>query len=204
MGAEEAISAARLHEGLPPRPDPALDGVLDAVERCLTRFGLRRATMSDIAREMGVARTTLYRQVSSFEEATALMSSRRLHRFLDKLTDLSDQGLDAEAFVQVIARTLRMTLAEPVMQRLLRDEPEILGDYLTSGHVAALVAQIAGLLTPVLRQAMGTGLIRAGDPAMAAEWIVRIVLVLTAVPAPDGELEATVRFVLLPMLDAGS
>ncbi len=204
MGAEEAISAARLHAGLPPRPDPALDRVLDAVERCLTRFGLRRTTMSDVARELGVARTTLYRQVSSLEEATALVSSRRLHRFLDKLTDLTGKGLDAEAFVQVIVRTLRMTLAEPVMQRLLRDEPEILGDYLTSGHVAALVAQITDLLTPVLRQAMGTGRIRGGDPALAAEWIVRIVLVLTAVPAPDDELEATVRFVLLPMLDAGS
>ncbi|MBN2622693.1 MAG: hypothetical protein JXA83_04965, partial [Acidimicrobiales bacterium] len=63
---------------------------------------------------------------------------------------------------------------------------------------------ITDLLTPVLRQAMGTGLIRASDPALAAEWIVRIVLVLTAVPAPDDELEATVRFVLLPVLDAGS
>lgn len=204
MGSDEAITAARLHAGLPPRPDPELDRVLDAVERCLTRFGLRRTTMSDIAREMGVARTTLYRQVSSIEEATALVSSRRLHRFLDKLADLSDQGLDAEAFVQVIARAVRMTLAEPVTQRLLNDEPEILGGYLTSGTVAALVAQITDLLIPVVRQAMGTGLIRAGDPAMAAEWIVRIVLVLTAVPAADDELESTVRFVLLPLLDAGS
>lgn len=203
MGAEEAISAARLHAGLPPRPDPALDGVLDAVERCLTRFGLRRTTMSDIARELGVARTTLYRQVPSLEKATALVSSRRLHRFVDKLTELSDRGLDAEAFVQVIVRTLRMTLADPVMKRLLCDEPEILGDYLTSGHVAALVAQITDLLTPVLRHAMGSGLLRVSDPALAAEWIVRIVLVLTAVPAPDDELEATVRFVLVPMLEAG-
>ena len=48
---------------------------------------------------------------------------------------------------------------------------------------------------------MGTGLIRASDPAMAAGWIVRIVLALGAVPPPDDELEATVRFVLLPMLD---
>jgi AcrR family transcriptional regulator len=204
VAAEEAISAARLHEGLPPRPDPDLDRVLDAVERCLTRFGLRRTTMSDIARELGVARTTLYRQVSSLEEATALVSSRRLHRFLDRLTGLSDKGLDAEAFVQVIVRALRMTLAEPVTQRLLRDEPEILGGYLTSGTVAALVTQIADLLTPVVRQAMGAGLVRVSDPAMAAAWIVRIVLVLTAVPAQDDELEATVRFVLLPMLDAGS
>lgn len=200
-GADEPITALEAFERLPPRPAPELDKLLDAVERCLTRYGLRRTTMSDIAREMGVARTTLYRQVSSIEEATALMSSRRLHRFVDKLLDLSDRGLDAEAFVQVIVRALRMTLAEPVMKRLLHDEPDILGEMLTTGAVAALVEQIAGLLTPVLRQAMGTGLVRMGDPSMAAHWIVRIVLVLTAVPAPDDELEANVRFVLLPMLE---
>jgi len=203
VGADQPISAVRF-AGLPPRPDPDLDRVLDATERCLTRYGLRRTTMSDIAREMGVARTTLYRQVSSLEEATALMSSRRLHRFLDKLLELGEQGLDAEALVQVIVRSVRMTLAEPVVQRLLHDEPDILGDLLTSGAIAGLVGQIARLLTPVLQTAMDAGLIRASDPAMTADWIVRIVLVLTTVPAPDDELEATVRFVLLPLLDAGA
>ena len=51
---------------------------------------------------------------------------------------------------------------------------------------------------------MGTGLVRTSDPAMTAGWIVRIVLSLGAVPPPDDELEATVRFVLLPMLDPGT
>jgi AcrR family transcriptional regulator len=202
VAADQPLSTAHVLDGLPPRPDPELDRVLDAVERCLTRYGLRRTTMSDIAREMGVARTTLYRQVSSLEEATALMSSRRLHRFLDKLLDLSDQGLDADTLVEVIVRSVRMTLAEPVVQRLLRDEPEILGDLLASGAVAALCQQIAGLLRPVLETAAAGGLIGVADPAMAADWIVRIVFVLTAVPAPDDELEATVRFVLRPMLTA--
>jgi len=194
----------QVHDRLPPRPGPELDRVLDATERCLTRYGLRRTTVSDIAREMGVARTTVYRQVSSAEEATALVSSRRLHRFLDKLLELSNQGLDTETFVQVIVRTVRMTLAEPFMQRLLRNEPDMLGGMLTSGAVAGLVDQIAELLTPTLKAAMRSGSIRMSDPATAADWIVRIVLVLTAVPAADDELEDTVRFVLRPLLDPGA
>ena len=189
---------------LPPRPGPELDRVLDAVERCITRYGLRRTSMSDIAREMGVARTTLYRQVSSLDQAMALVSSRRFHRFLDKLLELSADGLDAEAFIQVITRSVRMTLAEPVVQRLLHDEPDILGRSLTSGSIAMLAEQITSLITPAVEAATASGLIRTTDPALAAAWIVRVVLVLTAVPAPDDELEATVRFVLLPMLDPGS
>jgi AcrR family transcriptional regulator len=190
-----------LLDRLPPRPGPELDRMLDAVERCITRHGPRRTSMSDIAREMGVARTTLYRQVSSLDEAMALVSSRRFHRFLDKLLELSTDGLDAEAFIQVIVHSVRMTLAEPVVQRLLHDEPEIIGNLLTSGAIGALVDQITALITPAVQAAATSGLIRTPDPAMAAAWIVRVVLVLTTVPTADDELEDAVRFVLLPMLD---
>lgn len=197
----DEVSGDRLYDRLPPRPAPELDRVLDAVERCLARYGVNRTSMTDIAREMGVARTTLYRQVSSLEEAMALMSSRRFHRFLDELVELSAAGITADTFVQVIVRTVRSALADPVAQRILHDEPELLGQYLTSGSLAVLAEQITALLTPVLRVAMATGLIRANDPTMTAGWIVRIVLALGAVPPPDDELEDTVRFVLQPMLD---
>jgi len=190
-----------LHDRLPPRPGPELDRALDAVESCLARYGLTRTSMTDIAREMGVARTTLYRQVASLEEAMALMSSRRFHRFLDELVELTAQGITAETFVLVIVRTVRSALDDPVAQRVLHDEPELLGHYLTSGSLAVLAEQIVELLEPVLDAAMSTGLIRTADPTMTAAWIVRIVLALGAVPAPDDELEATVRFVLEPMLD---
>ena len=204
MPAEEPISGDRLHDRLPPRPAPELDRVLDAVERCLARYGVKRTSMSDIAREMGVARTTLYRQVSSLEDAMALMSSRRFHRFLDELVELSAPGITTDTFVEVIVRTVRSALADPVAQRILHDEPELLGQYLASGSLAVLAGQITELLSPVLRLAMGTGLIRANDPTMVAGWIVRIVLALGIVPPPDDELEATVRFLLRPMLDPGA
>jgi AcrR family transcriptional regulator len=202
--ATDRQSTGQLYDHLPPRPGPELDRVLDAVERCLARFGVRRTSMTDIARELGVARTTLYRQVASLEEAMALMSSRRFHRFLDELIELSGQGISAETFVQVIVRTVRTALVDPVAQRVLHDEPELLGEYLSSGSLAALAQQITELLTPVLRAAMATGLVRMSDPAMAAGWVVRIVLALGAAPVPDEELEATVRFVLLPILDPGA
>jgi AcrR family transcriptional regulator len=198
--AHEPISGDRLYDHLPPRPAAELDRVLDAVERCVARYGIKRTSMTDIAREMGVARTTLYRQVASLEEAMALLSSRRFHRFLDELVALSAQGITAETFVQVIVRTVRSALADPVVQRVLHDEPELLGEYLASGSLAALAGQIAELLTPVLAAAASADLISTTDPAMAAGWIVRIVLALGAVPPPDEQLEDTVAFILRPML----
>src|SRR5579883_2394133 len=45
-----------------PLPVPAtLDPVLDATVECLGRHGLSRTSLSDIAREMGVAPSTVYR-----------------------------------------------------------------------------------------------------------------------------------------------
>jgi AcrR family transcriptional regulator len=203
MASHEPTSGAALHERLPPRPGPELDRVLDALERCLIRYGMQRTSMSDIAREMGVARTTLYRQVGSLEEAMALLSSRRFHRFLDELVELTAHGITPDVFVEVIVRTVRSALADPVAQRLLREEPQLLGHYLSSGALPVLAGQLSEFLTPVLATAMSTGLVRASDPAMTAGWIVRIVLALGAVPPPDDQLEATVRFVLLPLLDPG-
>ena len=198
--AEKPVSADQLYDRLPPRPGPELDRMLDAVERCLARYGVKRTSMTDIARELGVARTTLYRQVASIEEALALMSSRRFHRFLDELFELSSAGLTAETFVQAIVRTVRSALSDPVAQRVLHDEPELIGQYLANGSLAALAGQIADLLAPVLHAAMNARLLRPSDPTAAAGWIVRIVLALGAVPPPDAALEDTVRFVLLPML----
>ena len=200
---DEPISALRLSDRLPPRPGPDLDRVLDAVERCLARHGVKGTSMSEIARELGVARTTLYRQVASLEEALALMTSRRFHRFLDELAELSTHGINPELFVAVIVRTVRVALADPVTRRLLHDEPELIGRYLSSGSLVTLVGQLVDLLAPILGVAMATGLIRRTDPRLAAGWIVRIVLALGAFPPPDDTLEDTVRFVLLPLLDPG-
>jgi AcrR family transcriptional regulator len=193
----------QLHERLPPRPGPELDRLLDAVEQSLARYGIRGTSMAQVAREMGVSRATLYRQVGSLEDAIALMSSRRFHRFLDELVELSAVGINADTFVHVIVRTDRAALADPVVQRILHDEPELLGRYLSGGSLAVLAGQVTDYLTPIVAAAMGAGLVRRSDPATAAGWLVRIVLALGAVPPPDDELEQAVRAVLLPLLDPG-
>src|SRR3954468_19426348 len=160
VDAQGDFDASRLHDRMPPRPAPELDALLDAVERCLTRFGIRRTSMTDIARELGVARTTLYRQVGSLEEAISLVTSRRFNRFLDELVALGAGGIDIDTFVEVIVRTVRRALDDPVAQRVLRDEPDVLGAYLASGSLQTLAAQITDLLTPVIAAAAAAGIVR--------------------------------------------
>ena len=198
----ETDSVLRLLEQLPPRPAASLDRMLDATERCLARFGIRRASMTDIAREMHVARTTLYRQVGSVEEAVALMASRQLHRFLDDLLAVLSRpgGATDSDLVDAIAGAVRFARSHPVSLRLLNDEPEMLGS-IVAHDLAPYAAQVADALAPVLRHAMDGGVIRRADPRLAAQWLVRVVAVLVVLP-PEGDLEPMLEYALCPVLQA--
>jgi AcrR family transcriptional regulator len=195
---DDPLSALAAFDRIPPRPPPELDRVLDATERCLTRYGMRRTSMSDIAREMGVARTTLYRQVSSLEEAVALVSSRQFFAFLDDLTALLAEGASPDAFVDATLRTIRFARTSPLARRLLQDEPELIGGVIASGRIAGYVEQIVDLVVPVFEAAMATGAIRDGDPRLLAGVVVRLIAALTL--APDDDPEDLVRYALEPLL----
>ena len=44
--------------GLPSLPPSSLDQYLDAASRCFARYGIRRVSVQDVAKELGVNRTT--------------------------------------------------------------------------------------------------------------------------------------------------
>src|SRR5262249_4713398 len=65
------------------RPMPTTrDRILDAAERLLARFGYKKTTMEDIAREAGLGKRTLYLHFAS-KEAVALAT---IDRIVDRLT----------------------------------------------------------------------------------------------------------------------
>ena len=196
----ETESALALLERLPPRPDPSTDRLLDATERCLARYGIRRTSMTDIARELRVARTTLYRQVGSVEQAVALVASRQLHRFLDDLLAVlaSAEGAGPVAFIEAIAGAVRFARTDPVCRRVLDDEPDLLGS-LVARDLRPYATQVAEAVTPIVAAAMEAGTIRSGDPRLAAQWMVRVVAALVALP-PEGDLEEMLGYALGPIL----
>ncbi|WP_435865480.1 helix-turn-helix domain-containing protein [Streptomyces spectabilis] len=53
-----------------------LPEVLDATYACLSRYGVRRTTMDDIAREMGVSRSAVYQYVRGKEDAVRRLGWR--------------------------------------------------------------------------------------------------------------------------------
>ncbi|QDQ15412.1 TetR/AcrR family transcriptional regulator [Streptomyces spectabilis] len=59
-----------------------LPEVLDATYACLSRYGVRRTTMDDIAREMGVSRSAVYQYVRGKDDAVRRLVLRLHDRAL--------------------------------------------------------------------------------------------------------------------------
>ncbi|PDP84839.1 TetR family transcriptional regulator [Glycomyces fuscus] len=152
------------------------DRILDAARACVEAFGVRRTTLTDVARRAGVSRPTVYRR---WPDATALVAdllTRELRRIL------ADEGggpgggpagEDVRArLVRHAAGVARALLAHPLFVRIVDTEPELLATYtfqrLGTSHRAALE-----LVEPVVAEGQRDGSVRAGDPAVLA----RLVLV---------------------------
>jgi AcrR family transcriptional regulator len=197
--ADGADPLAGLLERLPERPSPGLDRALDATSVCLARHGLARTSMTDIAKEMGVARSTLYRNFSSVEEAAWALLAREAYRFFDAFGEIVADGSGAGPVVSLAAEFVRYTTRHPVIVRLLHDEPEFVGRVMTT-HFGALVDYAAAVVTPLVAAAMERGMIRRGDPARLAQWMGRVVAVCILAP-PSRDLDELLEEMLLPVLE---
>ncbi|MCA1824513.1 MAG: TetR/AcrR family transcriptional regulator [Mycobacteriales bacterium] len=156
--------------------------ILAATSRCLLRFGTRKTTMGDIAREAGVAKATLYNHFRSRDEVYAALVGAEV----DELLIRADVGFTAgrgvpggagspDAMAAVFADCARAVTDHRVVRRLADSEPGVVAELLRPGSEAwagarehlterLLEAQVAGAVHP--RRA-------AGD---AAELVMRWVL----------------------------
>ena len=185
--------------GIPERPSPKLEPALDATERCLARHGVRRTTMSDIAREMGVSRPTLYKHLTSVEEAIAMVAARQLYVILDELTALLAQGATPQTFIDMAVRLVAFARTHPVAERILVHEPDLIGKFVTSGQMARYSEQVITLVAPVLHAAMEAGAIRVSDPRLTADLISRLCGSLILSPT-GGDAEQLINYALGPVL----
>lgn len=184
--------------GLPPRPDPALDPYLDAAARCFVRYGIARTSVQDIAREVGVNRTTVYRQVGNVGQATRLLVSREMHRVLAGLPARVAGLSGPEAAIELLAVVVEEALAHPVVNKLLADERELLGALLADG-IPQLFREIADRVAPLIELSVRAGIIAERDPQIVADWLSRIAVTVLVSP-PRTPLRRFLSELLVPAL----
>ena len=196
--AAEVIPLPLLAERLPGAPDENLDAVLDATVECIARYGLAKTSLSDIARELGVAPSTVYRKVGTVENAVRLVMAREGHRQLERMPDVI-KGIEGPRIITVfLAETITATANHPMVAKILNDETDWMGK-LATRTLDERLADGAAAAVPFLASAMDAGFVRRQDPTALAHWLVRISTICLMSP-PPGDLRQALDDLLLPML----
>ncbi|MFV0316209.1 MAG: hypothetical protein ACK5O2_04515, partial [Microthrixaceae bacterium] len=131
--------------------------------------------------------------------ATVLVFAREAHRLIGLIPEVV-AGVSGPRIITVfLTATIEAFDEHPMLAKMLRDEPDVVGRFAT-GQLDALLEQTVALVVPLLEAAMGAGIIRRQDPKLLAGWVVRIAVGCVLVP-PPGELLDALDALLLPVLD---
>ncbi|MFC4946498.1 TetR/AcrR family transcriptional regulator [Pseudonocardia sp. GCM10023141] len=185
-------------QGLPPVPPPALDPYLDAASRCFARYGIRRTSVQDVAQELGVNRTTVYRQVGTIEQLSMLLTVRDGSRVINSLPERISWPIGPRSVIELIAAVVAEARAHPVLAKILADERDVIGAFFASDSLR-FTEQATTAIVPLVALAMSAGNIARRDPVILTQWLVRITLSLVLTD-PPGDVAEFLAELLLPAL----
>lgn len=115
--------------------------ILDAALTVLSRHGLARLAVEDVARVAGVSRQTVYRYVGSRDGLITATVLREEQVFLERMRAALVGHEDLRSrFEASIAEGLRAAREHPLLDRLLETEPEALLPFLVDGTGPVLSA----------------------------------------------------------------
>jgi len=107
------------------------DPVLHAARECVLAVGVRRTTMTDVARRAGVSRMTLYRRFPDLEAVLAALMTREFGRLVARAAEQAEGGTARERVVEMVVHGCRALVDDPLFVRLLDVDPELLLPYVT-------------------------------------------------------------------------
>ncbi|MFF4196905.1 TetR/AcrR family transcriptional regulator [Nonomuraea sp. NPDC001831] len=117
------------------------EAVLDAARACVLAYGVRRTTLTDVARRAGVSRMTIYRRWPDVRSLVADLMTREWVAVVSGL-DLSDP-------VPAIVAGVRALRGHPLWRKIVEADPELLLPYLLDRRGASHEAVLA-LLEPAV------------------------------------------------------
>ena len=150
--------------------------ILDATMTCLTRFGVAKTTIDDVAREAGCSRATVYRYFANRNALVVAAVDREMAFLAGAITDAGDAADTLEdAIVAMFVTAASRITAHAALQRALELEPEVVlpslsfegGDRLFAEATRALRAGVRAVPSPGSRTAGGR-VVHAGPARVPA------------------------------------
>lgn len=153
------------------KADCSPDPVLDAAHATVLDFGLRRTTLTEVAKRAGLSRMTVYRRYADAPELMRALMTREFGAVIARAeAEAEAAGIEDghERIVTAVVLTFEALTEHPLMLRLLEVDPEVLLPYVTE-RIGEFQRAGRTALAGWIAEAQRTGSVRAGDAeAMAA------------------------------------
>jgi AcrR family transcriptional regulator len=165
-----------LDADLPARERDLPADVVVAVRDSVLAVGVRRTTLTDVARRAGRSRMTLYRLVPDVESLLLDVMTRDLGALLTEIEAGVARKRTARA--RLVAQTVeaaRRLPAEPLFRRVLDVDPELLLPYLTV-RIGSTQRLALGRVRRVIAEGHADRSIRRGDAGVMAMSVLMTVL----------------------------
>ena len=167
--------------------------MLDAVRDCVLAVGVRRTTLTDVARRAGVSRMTLYRRWPDVRSLVGDLMTREWIGVAARARPERRPGADARTLiVDGLVAGVEAFRAHPLFRKIVDVDPELLLPYVLDRRGASQEA-LLGLLIDDLREGHADGSVRPGHLARQARSLLLIVQsftlsLRTMTDEDDGEL----------------
>jgi len=148
-----------------PSGDAQEGAILDAARSCVLEFGVRRTTLTEVARRAGVSRPTVYRRWPDVRSLLADLLTRELAGLVARTAPPSRPGRPArDALVDHVTAAVAAMRENDLLGSVVALDADLLLPYLVErlgmSQRAVLVA-----LEGYLRAGQADGSVRPGDPA---------------------------------------
>lgn len=147
------------------------EALLDATQACVLAVGVRRTTMTDVARRAGVSRMTLYRRYADVTSLLQALMTREFTQIIDDVErEVATLPSARERLVTAAVAGVDRLTRNPLFLRIVDVDPELLLPYLTLRRGAFQRAAV-GVFEARLADGIADGSIGASDPGAAARTI---------------------------------
>ena len=147
------------------------DLLLDAAMECVLAVGVRRTTLSDVARTAGVSRMTLYRRFPDVRGMLSALITREFGKILTAANEAArGEPTAREQLVVASVHTIRALAANPLMHAVIERDAELLLPYIME-RIGTSQRMTEDYLRAQLAAGQADGSIRAADPAIQARTI---------------------------------
>jgi len=150
------------------------DAVLDAARECVLAVGVRRTTLTDVARRAGVSRMTLYRRWPDVRTVVGDLMTREWIAVALGAAPAPDRARPArERLVEGLVTGVRAFRAHPLFRKILDVDPELLLPYVLDRRGASQDALLE-FLADALREGHADGSVRRDHPVRQARTVLLV------------------------------